>query len=128
MNYRSGRLVSRFGCTNTSRTLLDFYKFIKHRILDYLPKLLVKVILKLDVFASVKWLVKNCSDENDEDRTYTQDGSSSDPDLKLKGLQSDAKSEILSEMSDRSNVTRSVDSVRSGLDDLIDNIIVPHDF
>ena len=114
MNYRSGRLVSRFGYTNTSRTLLDFYKFIKHRILDYLPKLLVKVILKLDVFANVKWLVKNCSDENDEDRTYTQDGSSSDPDLKLKGLQSDAKSEILSEMSDRSNVTRSVNSFHSG--------------
>ena len=112
MNYRSGRLVSRFGCTNTSRTLFDFYKFIKHRILDYLSKLLVKVILKLDVIANLKWLVKNCSDENDEDLTYTQDGSSSDPDLKLKG--SDAKSEILSEMSDRSNVTRSVDSVRSG--------------
>ena len=114
MNYRSGRLVSRFGCTNTSRTLLDFYKFIKNRILDYLPKLLVKVILKLDVFANVKWLVKNCRDENDEDRTYSNDdGSSSDPDLK-ETSQSDAKSELLSEMSDRSNVTRSVDSVRSG--------------
>jgi hypothetical protein len=66
--------------------VLDLYKFVKHRILDQLPSSLLKEIKKHKVFENLQWIEENCRDESDQDCTYMNDGSGSDPE----GSQSDS--------------------------------------
>ncbi len=87
----------------------------------------MRSFLKFEAFGYLRWLIKNCRNKNDSDRSYDSDGSSSDSDADSgDNIEPDTTSLLLSQMSsDRSNVTRSADSVLSGQDDHVKNVISP---